>query len=228
MKQNRVLYYFLLCSIVSIVASYLLIDSTYFIFVAILGSLSMLPFIYRTLRDYDNSIKDSLLKDENNNVENKNNVVEECKANINMDNNCETIEPDKHCRNSLNLQIAEVILSSIKEYHSIYRSLLFKSSVYLLFGFVISILGLIVFVYMTLYFKVDLIKTLESLYNIKLGNYIAFSIIQNLPRFGVLFFIEYVALFFLKQFHFLMGECRHYLKIKREIECQYVMICEVY
>lgn len=225
MNRNRVLYYFLLCLIVAIVASYVLVDSTFFMLVAILGSFSMLPFIYGTLRDYDNRIKNSLLKNENNKEnENENNNIEVLKDS--MSNNRETVEHDEHNNCSLNFQINNIIYTSINEYHSIYRNLLSKASAYLILGFMTSILGLVTFVYMTKFFNTDIIiKSLESLYNLKVGNYIAFSVIQNLPRFGVLFFIEYIALFFLKQYRFLMGECRYYLKVKREIESQYIMIC---
>lgn len=41
-------------------------------------------------------------------------------------------------------------------------------------------------------------------------------LLQILPRFGVLFFIEYIAFFFLKQYRILMEEYRYYEAIKRE------------
>lgn len=41
-------------------------------------------------------------------------------------------------------------------------------------------------------------------------------LLQILPRFGVLFFIEYIAFFFLKQYRILMEGYRYYEAIKRE------------
>lgn len=40
--------------------------------------------------------------------------------------------------------------------------------------------------------------------------------LEYLPRFGILFFIEYIAFFFLKQYRILMEEYRYYESIKRQ------------
>ena len=86
--------------------------------------------------------------------------------------------------------------------NKIYR----RSGVYLIFGVLIAFSGI-------LYFSFQSITVSGELDTTKL-------IIALLPRFGILFFIELIAFFFLKQYRAAMDEFRHYDSIKRARESQ--------
>lgn len=87
--------------------------------------------------------------------------------------------------------------------NAIYR----RSGVYLLFGVLIAISGVI-------YFSLEQISIPKD----TLG--VANTLILLAPKFGVLFFIEFIAFFFLKQYRVAMDEFRHYEAIKRNRESQ--------
>ena len=86
--------------------------------------------------------------------------------------------------------------------NKIYR----RSGVYLIFGVLIAFSGI-------LYFSFQSLTVSGEIETTKL-------IIALLPRFGILFFIELIAFFFLKQYRAAMDEFRHYDAIKRSRESQ--------
>lgn len=92
---------------------------------------------------------------------------------------------------------------NVAESKDIAERLFSRSNTCLVVGCVISILGVFVFYLLnsgTEYNSLDISQQLFTL----------------LPRFGILFFIEYVAFFFLKQYRILMEEYRYYEAIKRD------------
>jgi hypothetical protein len=79
-----------------------------------------------------------------------------------------------------------------------------RASVYLLAGVLIALVGLIFF--STYKYDGSATPTLQD------------KLISVLPRFGILFFIELIAFFFLRQYRFAMDEFRYYEAIKRRRE----------
>lgn len=82
-----------------------------------------------------------------------------------------------------------------------------RSGVYLIFGVLIAFSGIAYF-------------SLQSISVATIQPEITTSLIALAPRFGVLFFIEFIAFFFLKQYRAAMDEFRHYDNIKRNRESQ--------
>lgn len=87
-----------------------------------------------------------------------------------------------------------------------------RSGVYLIFGVLIAFSGIAYF----------------SLQNISVTTTqsadISTQLISLAPRFGILFFIEFIAFFFLKQYRAAMDEFRHYDTIKRNRESQLAIL----
>lgn len=116
----------------------------------------------------------------------------------------------------LNVKVQALILHCIQESKANTERLFSQSRTYLLLGCVIAISGVCVFFFLN---DPDSVK---DLYEYLLGNnnnplnILIIKLLENLPRFGVLFFIEYIAFFFLKQYRILMEEYRYYESIKRE------------
>ena len=81
-----------------------------------------------------------------------------------------------------------------------------RSGVYLIFGVLIAFSGI-------LYFSFQSVAIPESK---DFGE----KILSILPRFGILFFIEFIAFFFLRQYRSAMNEFRHFDEIKRNRESQ--------
>ncbi|MEO9269310.1 hypothetical protein ABI244_00615 [Serratia ureilytica] len=79
-----------------------------------------------------------------------------------------------------------------------------RASLYLLCGVIISFIGLIFFY-------------LQSSNYIS-SNSFQISLLNLAPKFGVLIFIEFIAVFFLKQYRSLMDEFRYYESLKRSRE----------
>lgn len=79
-----------------------------------------------------------------------------------------------------------------------------RAGVYLIVGVFVAFIGLYFFY-------------LETSSNLKINSYNEF-IFNLLPKFGILFFIEFVALFFLRQYRSAMDEFRYYEAIKRNRE----------
>ena len=99
--------------------------------------------------------------------------------------------------------IEKQLISNIEE-SKINAERLFKRSSYsLIIGGGIAISGVLIFYFLNL--NTDYNKFTDVLHFLGL-----------IPRFGILFFIEYVAFFFLKQYRVLMEEYRYYEAIKRD------------
>lgn len=99
--------------------------------------------------------------------------------------------------------IEKQLINNISESKKNAERLFSRSGNCLLVGCAISILGVFVFYLLNMQTS----QETEDLTS---------RLLQILPRFGVLFFIEYIAFFFLKQYRILMEEYRYYEAIKRE------------
>ncbi|WP_415905965.1 hypothetical protein ACMXYX_10085 [Neptuniibacter sp. QD72_48] len=92
-----------------------------------------------------------------------------------------------------------------------------RSGVYLIFGVLIAFSGIFYFAFQSLSISDEM----------ELGP----LLIALAPRFGILFFIEFIAFFFLKQYRAAMDEFRHYESVKRTRESQlsiYLMATETF
>ena len=99
--------------------------------------------------------------------------------------------------------IEKQLISNIEE-SKVNAERLFKRSNYsLIVGGTIAISGVLIFYILNL--NTDYNKFTDL-----------FHFLGLIPRFGILFFIEYVAFFFLKQYRVLMEEYRYYEAIKRD------------
>ncbi len=99
--------------------------------------------------------------------------------------------------------IEKQLIDNISESKKNAEKLFSRSNNCLLVGCVISILGVFVFYLLNMQASQEATDLTSRL-------------LQILPRFGILFFIEYIAFFFLKQYRILMEEYRYYEAIKRE------------
>lgn len=92
----------------------------------------------------------------------------------------------------------------IKESTDIAERLYSNSRAYLMIGCLVALAGVAIFYapiwQTTTHISIDLTS----------------SLLDILPRFGALFFIEYIALFFLKQYRILLEDYRYYEAIKRD------------
>ena len=98
--------------------------------------------------------------------------------------------------------LTQLVINSEELSNKIYR----RSGVYLIFGVFIAFIGILYFSFQSIS-----IPEKQELTALMLG---------LLPRFGILFFIEFIAFFFLKQYRAAMDEFRHYDSIKRNRESQ--------
>lgn len=117
----------------------------------------------------------------------------------------EIISQNKILRENIQKQpnIEKQLISNIEE-SKINAERLFKRSSYsLIIGGGIAISGVLIFYFLNL--NTDYNQFADLLHFLGL-----------IPRFGILFFIEYVAFFFLKQYRVLMEEYRYYEAIKRD------------
>lgn len=109
------------------------------------------------------------------------------------------------------LNTQKILINNIIESKTNADRLFSQSRTYLFVGCVISILGVVIFFFLNNYaFKISDEPTFS------ISDFIGIKLIEYLPRFGILFFIEYIAFFFLKQYRILMEEYRYYEAIKRE------------
>lgn len=90
-----------------------------------------------------------------------------------------------------------------------------RAGVYLFIGVLIAFSGLVFF-----YFGVQSIGSLNSGTDADIRD----KLLGMLPKFGMLFFIEFVALFFLRQYRAAMDEFRYYEAIKRRREELYLLL----
>lgn len=86
-----------------------------------------------------------------------------------------------------------------------------RAGVYLFVGVIIAFAGLFFFYFMT-YQSNQISKEFQE------------RILEVLPRFGILFFIEFIALFFLRQYRSAMDEYRYFEAIKRKREENSILI----
>ena len=111
-----------------------------------------------------------------------------------------------------NGKVDVLLTNTIIESRSIADKLFTRSGVYLFVGCTIAFLGVFIFYNSTL---------LNNVSPSKNGTDIAEQLIALLPRFGSLFFIEFIAIFFLRQYRIVLEEFRYYEGIKRKRQDQY-------
>ena len=102
------------------------------------------------------------------------------------------------------LEDIDFIDRQIKESTQIAERIYSNSRAYLMIGCLISIAGVVMF-----YAPFWQASTTQS-------EDLSLRLFDFLPRFGALFFIEYIALFFLKQYRILLENYRYYEAIKRD------------
>lgn len=102
------------------------------------------------------------------------------------------------------LEDIDFIDRQIKESTQIAERIYSNSRAYLMIGCLISIAGVVMF-----YAPFWQASTTQS-------EDLSLRLFDFLPRFGALFFIEYIALFFLKQYRILLEDYRYYEAIKRD------------
>lgn len=117
--------------------------------------------------------------------------------------NKQSITTDKPNTELKQSDVEKQLINNISESKKNAERLFSRSSNCLLVGCVISILGVFAFYLLNMQASQEATDLTSRL-------------LQILPRFGVLFFIEYIAFFFLKQYRILMEEYRYYEAIKRE------------
>lgn len=108
-----------------------------------------------------------------------------------------------------------ILVNDVSECKYNAERLFSQSKVYLLLGCVISILGVAFFFYLN-NIALDNTSFKGNFPDDDFALHLGRKLLEYLPRFGVLFFIEYIAFFFLKQYRILMEEYRYYEAIKRE------------
>lgn len=97
----------------------------------------------------------------------------------------------------------EYILECVTESKQIAEKIYQRSGAYLFIGSLIALFGVAIF-----YSPIFPQTTTPS-------NDISIRLIEYLPRFGALFFIEFIAFFFLRQYRIMLEEFRYYEGIKR-------------
>lgn len=114
-----------------------------------------------------------------------------------------------------NLDVQMLLSHNVQESKINAERLFSQSRIYLLFGCLIAMAGVSIFFYARNNY-IDNTIFLEMFNKGESLSILGLKIFEYLPRFGVLFFIEYIAFFFLKQYRILMEEYRYYEAIKRE------------
>lgn len=105
--------------------------------------------------------------------------------------------------------LSDLVISSARLSKDIYS----RGSLYLLFGVIFSIVGLVFF-----YSQVHASDPQSPVANISTSSSFVNELIYLAPKFGILFFIELISFFFLKQYRVTMDEFRYYEAIKRSRE----------
>lgn len=98
----------------------------------------------------------------------------------------------------------------ISESKSIAERVFSRSGVYLLVGCLVAFTGVAIFY--------------SPLFSITPSTDITQRLLDYLPRFGALFFIEFIAFFFLKQYRIMLEEYRYYEAIKRKRQDNFVLV----
>lgn len=104
--------------------------------------------------------------------------------------------------------------SILNEAKGISHKIFSRSGVYLIIGCIVAFSGVVLF-YQSFYGQSSLISGENP--------NIAIAIINFIPRFGTLFFLEFIAFFFFRQHRIMMEEFRYYEKIKRIREDNYTI-----
>ncbi|HDX4662401.1 TPA: hypothetical protein ROH14_004543, partial [Enterobacter hormaechei subsp. steigerwaltii] len=118
-------------------------------------------------------------------------------------------EPQKSKSDLAEGYLSNLVVSSARLSKDIYS----RGSLYLLFGVIFSIVGLVFF-----YSQVHVSDSLSTVVNIPKSNSFVNELVYLAPKFGILFFIELISFFFLKQYRVTMDEFRYYEAIKRSRE----------
>jgi len=132
---------------------------------------------------------------------------------ISGDNNIINLTQNIQSEDSVNGDIIEASIYLrflAKDAESLSGKIYNRSGVYLLFGVLIAFSGIF-------YFSFQPIALPE-------GAKIEEVVLLLAPRFGILFFIEFIAFFFLKQYRSAMDEFRHYEGLKRARESQLAIL----
>ncbi|XOI97572.1 hypothetical protein ACMX2M_16760 [Paenibacillus polymyxa] len=163
-------------------------------FTFIFPILYQLIFGQLPLESIRNQRKKTLLKHSNRQVSKSESVQED-----------KVIESSNESRSSNSLEETELeifLIDQIKQSSEIANKIFSRSGAYLLIGCLIAFGGVMIFLY---YGSIGEQNSydLQSL------------MIQFLPKLGSLFFVEFVAIFFLKQSKLMMEEYRYYDKLKR-------------
>lgn len=105
----------------------------------------------------------------------------------------------------------ENLEEQIYEARKISNRIFTRSGAYLFFGCIIAFGGIAIFLAFGEFF-------------IAPGSNLVDHIFEMFPRFGILFFIEFLALFFLKQSRIMMEEFRYYEKVKRRLQDNFIIM----
>ncbi|EOW6856324.1 hypothetical protein ACOZ2C_001284 [Cronobacter turicensis] len=117
--------------------------------------------------------------------------------------------PQKSKSDLAEMYLNDLVISSTGLSKGIYS----RGSLYLLFGVIFSIVGLVFF-----YSQVHTSDSTPLISNSKESTTFINELIYLAPKFGILFFIELISFFFLKQYRVTMDEFRYYEAIKRSRE----------
>lgn len=98
----------------------------------------------------------------------------------------------------------------INESKNIAEKVFSRSGVYLLVGCLIAFTGVAIFY--------------SPLFSISTSTDVTQRLLDYLPRFGALFFIEFIAFFFLKQYRIMLEEYRYYEAIKRKRQDKFMLV----
>ena len=98
----------------------------------------------------------------------------------------------------------------INESKNIAERVFSRSGVYLLVGCLVAFTGVAIFY--------------SPLFSITSSIDVTQRLLDYLPRFGALFFIEFIAFFFLKQYRIMLEEYRYYEAIKRKRQDNFVLV----
>ena len=90
------------------------------------------------------------------------------------------------------------------------RKLFGRSSTYLFIGSLIALIGIVYFSFQS----IEIVQNKEANWEM---------LIQFIPRLGALFFIEFVAFFFLKQYRLTLDDFKYYESIKRQRESNLIV-----
>lgn len=93
------------------------------------------------------------------------------------------------------------------------EKILSRSGAYLIIGCLIGLIGIIFFSFIQIEIPIN-----------DKDNYFYYILLTFLPKFGVLFFVEFVAFFFLKQYRITMDEFRYFESIQRYRESDLAII----